>query len=734
MRRPTVLHVVEHWARPSERFVVDTVRSTTATRAVVAAQHRIASSPAGEWDGPVVDLSRCLDAVEPDPSLTPLAPRRIDQVWAPLPVHAAMAAVAVVGHADLLYAHFALSAHRTWRVARRLSRPFGVAAHGWDLLVAARRDDAIAEAVRAADLVVVPSEFLAGHARALGVDDDVLRVVPSGVDLSRFRWRERQVTGVPPLVTFAGRFVDKKGVLDAARALAAVAADRPLRARFVGHGPLDDDLRRLLRELRLDAEVVDGRDPDAVPRALADTDIVMTASRTADDGDAETLGMINLEAQACGAPVVTTRHGGVPEAVSAAAARLVDERGDIAGGLAAALRDLLDDGARWPQMSRAAREHVAARFELGARTADLEELWQALAHGRRGRDLPCVATPAAAPLRASVILVTHNRRRLVDLTLDALARQTHPADEVVVVDNGSDDGTAQLLAARVRQQSPNGLRVLTREANLPVADGRNQAVAASTGDVVVFTDDDCRPRETWIEALLAGLRDGVGLVQGRTTADPDQPLVPLSRTQWTPAEFGLYETCNVAYRRSALDASGPVAPEGPFDVRFAEIVAETLGRRWERFPFGEDTELGWRVKRSGVRSRFAVHAVVDHEIWPPDPALLVRRAALTAAFPVLVRRVPELRQTFLWRGYVLGPHRARLWLAVAGVATSVVRRDARPLLAAVPYADDLLGLRTWGRPGGRRARLAAAPTLLRRDLVETAALIRGSWRARTLVV
>ncbi len=51
MRRHTVLHVVEHWVRPSETFVHDLVRSTTATRAVVAAQRRVPGSAAGSWVG-----------------------------------------------------------------------------------------------------------------------------------------------------------------------------------------------------------------------------------------------------------------------------------------------------------------------------------------------------------------------------------------------------------------------------------------------------------------------------------------------------------------------------------------------------------------------------------------------------------------------------------------------------------------------------------------------------------
>ena len=733
MRRPTVLHLVEHWGRPSEGFVPDLVRSATATRAVVAAERPAPHAP--PWAGRVHDLSGCRHVVDPDPHVGSPATRAPYRILRPVPLHAAVAGLAVLERAAVLHGHFGTTAPPVWRAARRLGRPFAVSLHGWDLLVDARRPESdMLPAVRAADLVVTPSRFLADAAVAAGVDPAAVRVVPSGLDLAAHPFRVRTAPAGPAVVTFAGRFAAKKGVLDVARALAAVHARTPIRARFVGHGPLEPRLRALLAELSLPAEVLDGRPPGAVRAALAASDLVVTASRTAPDGDAETLGLVNLEAQACGAPLVAVAHGGVPEAVCPDAAVLVPEDDHIAGSLTAAVAGLLAAPERWAAMGRAGRAHVATRFELGARTADLERLWLALAAGARGEDLPDVPPPPASRPTTTVVLVTHDRRALLDRTLDALAGQTLPPDEVVVVDNGSADGTAAALAARTARRDPPGLRVLTRPDNAPVAEGRNLAVAASTGGVVAFTDDDCRPRPTWLEALVAGLRDGVGLVQGRTTADPAQPLTALSRTQWTPAEFGLYETCNVAYTRAALEAASAPAPAGPFDLGFADTVADTLGPRWRHLPFGEDTELGWRVKRSGYGSRFAVHAVVDHEVFPPDPQLLTRRAALAAAFPVLVRRVPELREVFLWHRVVLGRQRALLWLAAGALAAAAAGRDPRPVLLAVPYAARVAGLAELRRPGGRRARLAAAPVLVRRDLVETAALLRGSLRARTPVL
>jgi hypothetical protein len=241
---------------------------------------------------------------------------------------------------------------------------------------------------------------------------------------------------------------------------------------------------------------------------------------------------------------------------------------------------------------------------------------------------------------------------------------------------------------------------------------------------VAFTDSDCRPDPTWLEALVAGLGSGVDIVQGRTTPDPTQPLEPLSRSQWVPAEYGLYETCNLAYRREVLDGLA----EGPFGSDLARDVLAVVGDRLGGLGFGEDTELAWRAKRTGAVSRFAAGAIVRHEVFAPDPTYLMRRAMLAACFPLLVRRVPELRDAFLWRHWFVGRRRLVVLSAIAGALLTPLDRRAAALV--VPW------IVTNARPTRRgwRGRLRALPVLAGRDLVETGALVVGSVKARQVVL
>jgi glycosyltransferase involved in cell wall biosynthesis len=713
MRRPTVMHVARDWVRPSERFVTDLVGTTTATRAVVACGRRL-PGPADDLTVPVRDVGGRVDLD---------AHRARDRRR----IRAGLLVTATRTRADLVHAHFGYWARHAGRVAGVLGLPWVLSLHGHDLLV----EDPTApepDVLRRASLVVVPSTWLADAASRAGFPDDRITVLPSGVDLARLPFRERRLRtsadGVK--VVLAGRFVAKKGMLEAVDALAAARRQIPgLSAVFVGSGPLEADLRAAIERAGLPAQIRDGTAPGAVTAAFADAHLLVVPSRTAPDGDGESLGLVAIEAQACGLPVIASRHGGLVEAVAADAGRLVPEEDPRA--LAAALIDVIGRAEQWPAMGRAGRRHVAAEFELGARTAAMEAAYLELVAGGRAVVRRRKTTPEQTPppTRATVVMVTHNRRDMCRRSVAALRRQTHEAFDVVIVDNASTDGTAEdlreLTAAEPR------VRVVTAPSHWPPAAARNRAVAISDAEIVAFTDDDCYPTPTWLEALVAGLSSerGPGIVQGRTTADPSGWLRPLSRTQWTPAEYGLYETANIAYRRGLLG-------DRPFDEDFARRVAEVLGPRIGRHPFGEDTELAWRVKREGTASAFAATAVVHHAVHDPDPRYLLRRAVVAAGFPLLVRQVPELRDRLLWRRRFLGARHAAVLAAASGGALS--RRAPIPAAVLVsPYAL-MLARSLRPRQAGRRDRWRAMPVLVTRDVVEVAAVAYGAVRARTLVL
>jgi glycosyl transferase family 2 len=317
-------------------------------------------------------------------------------------------------------------------------------------------------------------------------------------------------------------------------------------------------------------------------------------------------------------------------------------------------------------------------------------------------------------VKVSVIVPVRDRRDLLTRCLDALAAQTHPDVEVVVVDDGSTDGSAERaeemgLGPVVRLPAPRG-----------AVAARTAGAGTATGEVLAFTDSDCRPAPDWVEAGVRHIAAGADVVQGRTVPDGTPGL--LDRTVSVGGDDGLFPTCNVFYRREAFDRAGG------FDLGAADRLGFRVGARARGLGMGEDTLLGWRVRRAG-RAVFAADTVVRHAVLPPDLADSLGRAVLAGGFPALVREVPELRGRLLTRGVLLGTTHPPLY------ATAVLSALALPEAAAF-----CLGLwvgavwRRAGREPDRGRRLRALPVLLALDAVEGAALVAGSIRSRTVVL
>jgi glycosyltransferase involved in cell wall biosynthesis len=217
--------------------------------------------------------------------------------------------------------------------------------------------------------VVVPSRFLLERAVEAGARADRVRVLPSGVDRAVFR--PAPPSDGQPTAVFVGRFVEKKGLDVLAAAWPAVRAAVPgARLLLLGEGPLAvlPDAERWVLDPR--------RRADQVREALQRASVVVTPSRTAADGDSESLLLVNLEAQAVGRPVVSTRHGGIPEAVEEGRSALLVPEADPAA-LADAVVALLRDPDRAREMGRAGVE-VAARFDADLLAARVDALYDEL--------------------------------------------------------------------------------------------------------------------------------------------------------------------------------------------------------------------------------------------------------------------------------------------------------------------------------------------------------------------
>ena len=147
-------------------------------------------------------------------------------------------------------------------------------------------------------------------------------------------------------------------------AFARVAsAIQDARLDIIGDGSLEGECRKLIESLDLTDRVTlhGARHSDFVLALLKEASVFAQHSVTAPDGDMEGLPVSVLEAMACGLPVVSTRHSGIPEAVEEGRTGLLVEEHDVEG-MAEAILGLLKDPQRAAAMGRAGRERILSHF------------------------------------------------------------------------------------------------------------------------------------------------------------------------------------------------------------------------------------------------------------------------------------------------------------------------------------------------------------------------------------
>lgn len=355
----TVLHYLPSWLPPTEQYVDQLLRRSR-FRPVVAVRRGVVH-PEAFPQRPLHRLDRVLQLVPGGQERRAVA--------------ALLGGLVRCHRARLLHVHFGFEVNGVVGAARFAQVPLVLSVHGNDVTALPSRDrPELRHALAAASAVVVPSPFLAEHAVAAGAVRDRVRVLPSGVDLALFP-PAPQHDG-PPTVVFVGRFVEKKGVdvLAAAwpRVHTAVPAAQLL---LLGEGPLETLVAQAFPDAEHWRPDPSGRVAQ-VRAALQRATVVVSPSRTATDGDSESLLLVNLEAQASGRPIVTTRHGGIPDAVVEDETALLVPESD-AEALADAIIALLRDPHRARTMG-AAGPAAAARFEATATSARVDALYDEL--------------------------------------------------------------------------------------------------------------------------------------------------------------------------------------------------------------------------------------------------------------------------------------------------------------------------------------------------------------------
>lgn len=201
-------------------------------------------------------------------------------------------------------------------------------------------------------------------------------------------------------------------------------------------------------------------------------------------------------------------------------------------------------------------------------------------------------------MKISVVIPSYNSSRTIGACLDGLMRQTHPADEIIVVDSSRDD-TPQF----VRQHYPAvDLRHLDRQ-TMPGA-ARNLGMDAARGDVLLFTDADAVPDPDWVARHLAFHTDRPEVTAVGGAIMNANPECWISRLAFI-AEFTGY---------SPRDPAGPrrVVPSVNLSVNLARVRAAGIRMPERSLPGGEDVYFCNALIEAGMRVWFDPAPGVRH--------------------------------------------------------------------------------------------------------------------------
>src|SRR5438477_556083 len=240
--------------------------------------------------------------------------------------------------------------------------------------------------------------------------------------------------------------------------------------------------------------------------------------------------------------------------------------------------------------------------------------------------------------RVSVVVASYNGARTLKPCLESLTRLSYPDYEVILVDDGSTDSTPEIA-----RQFP-GVRCL-RQDNHGLSVARNTGIAAATGEIVAFTDSDCRADEDWlyylVDDLLSGEFVGMG---GHNFLPPDDSFVAAAvmvspggpaHVMLTDREAEHVPGCNMVFYKWALEEIGGFDP-----------VFRTAG---------DDVDVCWRLQERGGKLGFSHAGFVWHYRRSTVRAYLKQQAGYGEAEALLMRKHPEYFNFFgggIWRGRI----------------------------------------------------------------------------------
>jgi glycosyltransferase involved in cell wall biosynthesis len=284
------------------------------------------------------------------------------------------------------------------------------------------------------------------------------------------------------------------------------------------------------------------------------------------------------------------------------------------------------------------------------------------------------------PAHVSVVISTYNRLELLQELLDALAKQTLPAErfEVIIVDDGSKVPVAPVLE---RRHDPYALTVVS-QANAGAAAARHAGIVKASGDIVVVTDDDMLVPPNFLERHLAAHDAGYTLVLGHIAYD--ESLADKALFERFHAEkLALFVQ---RYTEHPTDVRGVMVCTGNVSFRRADYLA--VGGFDRSLDRSEDRELGVRLQKAGAKLYFAKDAVTTNRSDHTDLAVWRKRNFNYGVYDSRIHhKHPDLTDADPWHFIFLVNPVSRGLLMLSAAAPTVGERLSRAAYGIAEVLD-----------------------------------------------
>ena len=289
--------------------------------------------------------------------------------------------------------------------------------------------------------------------------------------------------------------------------------------------------------------------------------------------------------------------------------------------------------------------------------------------------------PAAVGVQpsVSVVIPNWNGAHHLPTCLDSLRRQTHRNVQVIVADNGSSDGSLELLARDYAE-----VVVLPLGQNLGFTGACNAGMRAAQGEIVVLLNNDTETDPRWLEEVVAAFERNpqAGIVASKMLLfdrrDTFHTAGDFYRVDGTPGNRGVWQRDEGQYDReeTVFSACGGSSA-------YRRALLDEVGLLDEAFYFScEDLDLAWRAQLAGWRCVYAPRAIVYHKVSATGGGTISSFYDGRNFIYLLVKDYPSA----LWRKYWTAILRAQLrlaWEALRAWRGAAARARLRGMLAGL---------------------------------------------------